>query len=140
VSRQITLPYMSFGSDAGSLAPEGVPFLRSNPHPRAYGNFARCSASTSATRSSSARGGRAPLTSLPADNLGLAARGRLRPAPWPTSWSSIRPRSRPRHVRQAAPVLDGRVARVRQRRAVLRDGEHTGATPGRVVRGPGYVP
>ena len=40
VKRQIKLPYMSFGSDAGSIAPEGV-FLKYNPHPRAYGNFAR---------------------------------------------------------------------------------------------------
>src|SRR5690606_27753342 len=40
VKRQIALPYMSFGSDAASLASEGV-FLKSNPHPRAYGNVAR---------------------------------------------------------------------------------------------------
>src|SRR5690606_28954357 len=40
VRKQIALPWMSFGSDAGSLAPEGV-FLNSNPHPRAYGTFAR---------------------------------------------------------------------------------------------------
>ena len=40
VKKQIQLPYMSFGSDAGSIAPEGD-FLNSNPHPRAYGNFAR---------------------------------------------------------------------------------------------------
>ncbi|MDP8994428.1 MAG: amidohydrolase family protein, partial [Pseudomonadota bacterium] len=40
VRRQLRLPWMSFGSDAASLAPEGV-FLQSNPHPRAYGNFAR---------------------------------------------------------------------------------------------------
>src|SRR5437899_13072322 len=40
VRRQIKQPWMSFGSDAGSLAPEGV-FLKSSTHPRAYGNFAR---------------------------------------------------------------------------------------------------
>ncbi|MEO6710646.1 MAG: D-aminoacylase, partial [Planctomycetota bacterium] len=40
VRRQIKLPLVSFGSDAGALAPEGA-FLKSNPHPRAYGNFAR---------------------------------------------------------------------------------------------------
>ena len=40
VKKQITLPYMSFGSDAGSLAPEGV-FLESSTHPRAFGNFSR---------------------------------------------------------------------------------------------------
>lgn len=40
VRRQIALPWVSFGSDAGSMAPDGV-FLRSSTHPRAYGNFAR---------------------------------------------------------------------------------------------------
>ena len=40
VTRQIGLPWVSFGSDAGAPAPEGV-FLKSNTHPRAYGNFAR---------------------------------------------------------------------------------------------------
>ena len=40
IKKQIKLPYMSFGSDAGSIAPEGD-FLNYNPHPRAYGNFSR---------------------------------------------------------------------------------------------------
>src|SRR5204863_1964123 len=40
VRKQVKLPWVSFGSDAGSLAPKGA-FLKSNPHPRAYGNFAR---------------------------------------------------------------------------------------------------
>jgi N-acyl-D-amino-acid deacylase len=79
VKRQITLPYMSFGSDAGSLATEGV-FLRSNPHPRAYGNFARLLGKyvrdekviplEEAVRR---------LTSLPAENLKIRRRGALRP-------------------------------------------------------------
>ena len=40
VAREVTLPWMSFGTDAAALAPEGV-FLKSSTHPRAYGNFAR---------------------------------------------------------------------------------------------------
>src|SRR6185295_4983867 len=40
VKKQLVLPWVSFGSDEGSYRPEGV-FLKSNPHPRAYGNFAR---------------------------------------------------------------------------------------------------
>ncbi len=40
VKKQLVLPWMSFGSDEGSYTPEGV-FLKSNAHPRAYGNFAR---------------------------------------------------------------------------------------------------
>ncbi|HZC30073.1 MAG TPA: amidohydrolase family protein, partial [Gaiellaceae bacterium] len=77
VRREIALPWMSFGSDAGSLAPEGV-FLRSSPHPRAYGNFARLLGRyvrdekivplEEAIRR---------LTSLPAANLRLDRRGRL---------------------------------------------------------------
>ena len=51
IKKQIPLPWVSFGSDAGSMAPEGV-FLDASTHPRAYGNVrARCSASTCATRS-----------------------------------------------------------------------------------------
>ena len=101
-----------------------------------------CSASTCATRSvvpleEAIR----RLTSLPAENLRLDERGRSRPGIL-RRCRGVRPGhdSRPRDVREAAPVLDRRVARVRQRRAGATDGEHTGATPGRVVRGPGYTP
>ena len=77
MKRQITLPWVSFDSDAASLAPEGA-FLKANPHPRAYGNFARLLGKyvrdekviplEEAIRR---------LTSLPMDNLGIARRGRL---------------------------------------------------------------
>src|SRR5437899_8584073 len=40
VKKELGKPWISFGSDEASQAPEGV-FLQSNPHPRAYGNFAR---------------------------------------------------------------------------------------------------
>ncbi len=79
IRRQIALPWVSFGSDASAPAPEGV-FLLENEHPRAYGNFARLLAKyvrdehvislTEAIRK---------LTSLPADNLSLKDRGRLKP-------------------------------------------------------------
>src|SRR6185503_11705480 len=75
--KQIALPYVSFGSDEGSLAPEGI-FLKSNPHPRAYGNFARLLGKyvrdeklvplEQAIRR---------LTSLPAETLKLQRRGSL---------------------------------------------------------------
>ncbi|NBB76205.1 MAG: amidohydrolase family protein, partial [Bacteroidetes bacterium] len=78
VKKQITLPWMSFGSDGGALAPEGV-FLNSNPHPRAYGNFARLLGKyvrdeqviplEEAIRK---------LTSLPASNLKIEKRGALK--------------------------------------------------------------
>src|SRR5262249_12979526 len=77
--RQLRLPWVSFGSDAASMAPEGV-FLKSSPHPRAYGNFPRWLGPY-------ARDERLvplpeairPLTSLPASNLGLQGRGTLAP-------------------------------------------------------------
>ncbi|HUF48232.1 MAG TPA: D-aminoacylase, partial [Vicinamibacterales bacterium] len=79
VRKQIALPWVSFGSDGASMAPEGV-FLRSSTHPRAYGNFARLLGHyvrdeqiiplEEAIRK---------LTSLPADNIHLADRGRLVP-------------------------------------------------------------
>ncbi len=77
VKRKISLPWVSFGSDAGSLSPEGV-FLKSNPHPRAYGNFARLLGKyvrdekviplEEAVRR---------LAALPASNLKIQGRGRL---------------------------------------------------------------
>ena len=76
VERQVKLPWVSFGSDAGAPAPEGA-FLRSNPHPRAYGNFARLLGHYVRDRrliplAEAIR----RLTALPAANLGLRDRGR----------------------------------------------------------------
>lgn len=77
VAKQIQLPYMSFGSDAEAMAPEGV-FLKSNPHPRAYGNFARLLGRyvRDEERISLAQAVHR-LTRLPADNLQLRDRGRI---------------------------------------------------------------
>ncbi|HMD72920.1 MAG TPA: D-aminoacylase, partial [Steroidobacteraceae bacterium] len=76
--RQVALPWVSFGSDAAAPAPEGV-FLNSNPHPRAYGNFARLLAKY--VREDHALGlpeAIRKLTSLPAATLSLSDRGRLK--------------------------------------------------------------
>ncbi len=78
VRREVTLPWVSFGSDERGAAPEGA-FLRSNPHPRAYGNFARVLAKYvrdehALTFQEAVR----KLTALPAENLSLAKRGRLK--------------------------------------------------------------
>ena len=141
VRRQIGLPWMSFGSDAGSIAPEGR-FLQSNPHPRAYGNFARLLGRyvrdenviplAEAVRR---------LTSMPAENLGIRERGRLRAgyhadvvifdaATIADHATFDRPHQYATGMRYV--LVNGT--------QVLRDGEHTGALPGRVVRGPGYRP
>jgi N-acyl-D-amino-acid deacylase len=139
VRKQIRLPWMSFGSDAAALAPEGV-FLRSNPHPRAYGNFARLLGRyvreeqliplEEAVRR---------LTALPAENFGLRDRGALQ-AGFLADVVVFDPATITDHAtfedphRYATGVHHVWVNGV----GVLRDGEHTGALPGRVVRGPGW--
>ncbi|HVS03876.1 MAG TPA: amidohydrolase family protein, partial [Thermoanaerobaculia bacterium] len=139
VRRQVALPWISFGSDADAPAPEGV-FLESNPHPRAYGNFARLLGRYVRDE------GIVPLeeairrlTAFPAGNLGLRDRGALRPGHFadvvafdPLTIADHATFSQPHQY--ATGVRHVFVNGV----AVLRDGEHTGATPGRVVRGPGY--
>ncbi|MEK6651292.1 MAG: D-aminoacylase [Bacteroidota bacterium] len=139
VRRQVALPWMSFGSDAESLAPEGV-FLRSNPHPRAYGNFARLLGKyvreeplmplEEAIRK---------LTSLPAENLRVKDRGRLRPGFWADvvvfDPAAIRDHATFDQPHQYATGMRHVFVNGVQ---VLRDGEHTGALPGQFIRGPGY--
>ncbi|UCC25200.1 MAG: D-aminoacylase [Gemmatimonadales bacterium] len=140
VRRQIQLPWMAFDSDAGAPAPEGV-FLRSNPHPRAYGNFARLlgryvrdegliSLEEAVRR----------LTSFPAENLGIRRRGRLAPGYHADvvvfDSGSIRDRATFEEPHQLAVGMEHVFVNGVQ---VLRNGAHTGATPGRVVRGPGWT-
>jgi len=138
VRRQIRLPWVSFGSDAGSMAPEGV-FLKSSVHPRAYGNFARLLGRYVRDE------GLVPLeeavrrlTSFPADNLGLDRRGRLVPGHFadvvvfdPATVADRATYESPHQY--AAGVRDVLVNGV----PVLRHGEHTGALPGRALWGPG---
>ena len=139
VKKQLKLPWVSFDSDAASLAPEGA-FLKSNPHPRAYGNFARLLGKyvrdekviplEEAVRR---------LTSFPCDTLRIQRRGRLQkghsadvvvfdPARIQDHATFDKPHQ---YSTGVAHVFVNGVQ-------VLRDGEHTGAKPGRVVRGPGW--
>jgi len=140
IRRQMALPWVSFGSDAGSMAPEGA-WLKSNPHPRAYGNVARLLGRyvrdqkviplEEAVRR---------LTSLPAENLHLRRRGSLRPG-YHADVVVFNPDSVMDHATFEQPhqfstgVRDVFVNGV----PVLRNGEHTGAKPGQVVRGPGWT-
>ncbi|HYJ90387.1 MAG TPA: D-aminoacylase, partial [Pyrinomonadaceae bacterium] len=79
IKKQIKYPWVSFGSDAESVAPEGV-FLKSNPHPRAYGNFARLLGKyVRDEKVISLAEAIRRLSSLPASNLGLDHRGFLKP-------------------------------------------------------------
>jgi N-acyl-D-amino-acid deacylase len=139
VRKQIALPWMSFGSDAESLAPEGV-FLKANPHPRAYGTFARVLGRyVREEKIIPLEEAIRRMTSLPAENLKLDRRGRLRVGYFadvvvfdPAKVQDHATYERPHQY--ATGVIHVFVNGV----PVLRNGEHTGATPGRVVRGPGY--
>lgn len=138
VRRQIGLPWVSFCSDSASLAPEGI-FLLHNPHPRAYGSFARLLGRYVRDE------GLIPLeeairrlAALPADNLKLDRRGRLLPGHYadvvifdPATIQDHATFDQPHQY--ATGVRDVLVNGV----PVLLDGEHTGAKPGRVIDGPG---
>lgn len=140
VRKKIAQPWMSFGSDAASMAPEGA-FLLSSTHPRAYGNFARLLGNyvreeKVITLSEAIR----RLTTLPAGNLKLRERGSLRVGHYadvvvfdPDAVTDPATFDNPQQL--ATGVSDVVVNGV----PVLRDGVHTGALPGRVVRGPGYA-
>ncbi len=139
VKKQIALPWVSFGSDAEALAPEGV-FLKSNPHPRAYGTFARVLGRyVREQKVIPLEEAIRRMTSLPAENLKLDRRGRLQVGYFadvvifdPAKIRDHATYERPHQY--ATGVIHVFVNGVQ----VLKDGEHTGAKPGRVVRGPGY--
>ena len=135
VRKEIKQPWMSFGSDAGSMAPEGV-FLQSSTHPRAYGNFARLLGKyVRDEKVISLQEAIRRLTSLPAANLKLKHRGLLKPGLF-ADVVVFDPAKIQDHATFDAPqqyssgVLHLFVNGVQ----VLKDGEHTGAKPGRVVR------
>ena len=140
VKKQIRLPWVSFGSDAGSEAPEGV-FLKSMPHPRTYGNFARVLGKyvreeKALTLPDAIR----KLTSLPATNLGLDRRGFLKPGMYadvvvfdPATIADKATYEKPQQY--AVGVRQVFVNGVQ----VLKDGEPTGSPAGRALKGPGAV-
>ncbi|HEX9423466.1 MAG TPA: D-aminoacylase, partial [Pyrinomonadaceae bacterium] len=138
IKKQIRQPWVSFGSDGSSMAPEGV-FLKTPTHPRAYGNFARLlgkyvreekviSLSEAVRR----------LSGLPATNLELDHRGFLKPGMFadvvvfdPQTIADRATFEKPHQY--SIGVKHVFVNGVQ----VLKDGEHTGAKPGRALWGPG---
>ena len=134
VKKQIRLPYVSFCSDSESESPDGV-FLKSNPHPRAYGNFARLLGKyvreekviplEEAVRR---------LTSLPAENLRLDRRGKLQPGYFADVVVFD-----PDRIADKATFTEphqfatGMVHVFVNGKQVLKNGEHTGSLPGEVV-------
>ncbi len=139
VSRKAARPWVSFGSDAAAPATEGV-FLNSSPHPRAYGTFARVIARfVNDEKLMSMEEAIRRMTSLPAFNTGIRGRGRIA-RDYYADVVVFDPRGFRDHAtfeqphQYASGVHHVFVNGVQ----VLNDGEHTGATPGRVVRGPGW--
>lgn len=139
LQRQVTLPWVSFGSDAFSASPEGV-FLKSSTHPRAYGNFARVLAKyVREEKRMPLQTAIYKLAKLPATNLKLVKRGSLAEGNYadlvifdPYKIQDHATYDKPQQF--ATGVSDVVVNGV----MVLRNGEHTGAKPGRFVKGPGY--
>ncbi len=139
VRKQLAIPWVSFGSDAEAPATEGV-FLKSNPHPRAYGNVARLLGRyvrdekiiplEEAIRR---------LTWLPARNLRVASRGALTPGYF-ADVAIFDPAKIQDHATFEKPhqYATGMVHVFVNGVQVVKDGQHTGAKPGRVVRGPGW--
>ena len=141
VREQIKLPWISFGSDADAPAPEGK-VLEQGAHPRTYGNFARLLGKYVREE------GVIPLeeaihklTAFPAGNLKIRNRGMLAEGYYadvvvfdPAAIGDLSTFADPHQLSVGVNhvFVNGE--------QVLRDGEHTGATPGRVVRGPGYKP
>ena len=140
VRKAVALPWVSFNSDAASLAPEGV-FLKSNPHPRAYGSFARVLGKyvrdeqlipmEEAIRK---------LAALPSLNLRLDRRGLLK-----TGYFADVVVFDPERIQDHATFVEphqyatGMLHVFVNGVQVLRAGEHTDARPGRFVRGPGWT-
>ncbi len=140
VRKEITKPWISFGSDEASQAPEGV-FLKSTPHPRAYGTFARVLGKYArdeklVTLPEAIR----RLSALPATNLGLDHRGFLKEGMF-ADVVVFDPATIADHAtfENPAQYATGMKNVFVNGREVLKDGEHTGAKPGRTLYGPGRV-
>lgn len=139
VKRQIKLPYMSFGSDAGTMSPEGV-FLKNSTHPRAFGNFARLLGKyVRDEKLISLQEAVHRLTGLPASNLKLKKRGYLKKGFYadvvvfnPKTINDFATFENP--MQYAKGVNHVWVNGTH----VLNNGNHTGAFGGKFVKGPGY--
>jgi N-acyl-D-amino-acid deacylase len=136
----LSQPWVNIGSDAEASAPEG-PFLLSNPHPRAYGTFARfLGRYVRDQKVTTLQDAIRRLTRLPAESFKLKDRGCLDKGCYadiavfdPAKVNDLATFDKPHQyaVGMVHVFVNGT--------QVLRDGEHTGAKPGQVVRGPGWV-
>jgi N-acyl-D-amino-acid deacylase len=138
IKKQLRQPWVSLGSDASSMAPEGV-FLKSSTHPRAYGNFARLLGKyVREEKVISLEEAIRRLSGLPATNLGLDRRGFIKPGMYADvvvfDPATIADRATFEKPHQYAVGMKHVFVNGVQ---VLKDGEHTGAKPGRALWGPG---
>ena len=139
VKKQIAIPWLSFGSDEGSYEPAGV-FLKSNPHPRAYGNFSRLLGKyVREEKIISLQEAIRKLSKLPATNLKIQKRGELKAGNYadivifdPAKIKDNATFDKPHQY------AEGMIHVFVNGVQVLKDGEHTGKKPGRFVKGPGY--
>ena len=134
IKKQIRQPWVSFGSDAGASAPEGV-FLKSSTHPREYGNFANLLGKyVREEKVIPLQEAIRRLTSLPASNIHIADRGSLKPGYF-ADVVVFDPNTIAAHATYEKPMqyATGVVHLFVNGEQVLRDGEHTGAKPGMVV-------
>ena len=136
--KQIKLPWVSFGSDASSMSPE-PPFTKSSTHPRAYGNFARVLGKyVRDDKVIPLEDAIRKLSGLPATNLELDGRGFLRDGMFADvvvfDPQTIADRATFEKPHQFAVGMKHVFVNGTQ---VLKDGEHTGAKPGRALYGPG---
>ncbi|HXU30472.1 MAG TPA: D-aminoacylase [Thermoanaerobaculia bacterium] len=140
VKKEVALPWVAFGSDAGAPSAEGV-FLKSNDHPRAYGNVARLLGHyVRDEKALPLEEAIRKLTSLPSERLKIRERGRLKEGYFadlavfdPATVGDVATYDKPHQY--ATGMKQVFVNGVQ----VLKDGEPTGAAAGRVVRGPGWT-
>ena len=141
IRKEVRLPYMSFGSDAASMAPEGV-FLKSSTHPRTYGNFARLLGKyVREEKLLSLQEAVYRLSGLAAKQLRLKKRNTLQVGNF-ADVVIFDPARVTDHATFENPqqFATGITSVIINGKLVLNNGEHTGAKPGRAVFGPGYKP
>ena len=139
VKKQLKIPYLTFGSDAGAPSAEGV-FLKSSTHPRAYGNFARVLGKyVRDEKVIPMNEAIHKLTGLAAEKLRIKERGYLKEGYYADivifDPEKIKDNATFQEPHQYA---DGVIHVLVNGTQVLKDGDHTDAVPGMVVRGPGY--
>jgi N-acyl-D-amino-acid deacylase len=139
VKKQVAVPWISFGSDEGSYTNEGV-FLKSNAHPRAYGTFAKVIGKyVRDEKLISLQEAVRKLAKLPATNLKIQKRGELKAGYYADviifDPAKIKDNATFENPHQYA---EGMIHVFVNGVQVLKDGVHTGAKPGRFIKGPGF--